>query len=304
MSANQNFLSNLSRFQDAFYNEKYRFGFNGKENDNEVKGEGSQQDYGMRIYDTRLGRFLSVDPLMDEYPWNSTYAFAENDVIRCIDLDGLEKILYIINIDKDKITTTKITLATAGPLGNGVAVQLNKHNKTSYYYGEDVSPKNLQQFVTSYETCQKTIYKIKDKGNGKTSIIGGIGHKLTPTELKKFKVGDQISDAQIAKWFKADIERFQEAVDDNVEGASKMTKYQKDALTDFGYCTRNASTRLAQFHDSKFFLKFLGGGVGMIKRRIGEFVLFDIGKYLKFEKVQEKSKKSKQLETLFKNSKK
>jgi hypothetical protein len=35
----------------------YKYGFNGKENDNEVKGEGNQQDYGMRIYDPRLGRF-------------------------------------------------------------------------------------------------------------------------------------------------------------------------------------------------------------------------------------------------------
>jgi len=69
----------------------YRYGFNGKENDNEVKGEGNQQDYGLRIYDTRLGRFLSVDPLSSEYPWNSTYAFAENDVIRSIDVEGAEK---------------------------------------------------------------------------------------------------------------------------------------------------------------------------------------------------------------------
>jgi RHS repeat-associated protein len=46
----------------------YRYGFNGKENDNEVKGEGGQQDYGMRIYDPRLGKFLSVDPLAKEYP--------------------------------------------------------------------------------------------------------------------------------------------------------------------------------------------------------------------------------------------
>jgi len=45
----------------------YRYGFNGKENDNEVKGSGNQQDYGMRIYDPRLGRFLSVDPLYREY---------------------------------------------------------------------------------------------------------------------------------------------------------------------------------------------------------------------------------------------
>jgi RHS repeat-associated protein len=69
--------------------EGYRYGFNSKEDDFEVKG---QQDYGMRIYDKRLGRFKSIDPLTREYPWNSTYAFAENDVIRCIDLDGLEKL--------------------------------------------------------------------------------------------------------------------------------------------------------------------------------------------------------------------
>ena len=56
-----------------------------------MKGEGNQQDYGMRVYDPRLGRFLSVDPLSAEYPWNSTYAFAENDVIRSIDLDGAER---------------------------------------------------------------------------------------------------------------------------------------------------------------------------------------------------------------------
>lgn len=72
----------------------YRFGFNGKENDNDVKGEGNQQDYGMRIYDPRLVRFLSVDPLTKEYPWNSTYAFAENEPIANIDLDGAEKKPY------------------------------------------------------------------------------------------------------------------------------------------------------------------------------------------------------------------
>jgi RHS repeat-associated protein len=69
----------------------YRYGFNGKENDNEVKGEGGQQDYGMRIYEPRLGRFLSVDPVSYLFPWNSPYAFAENDIIRNIDLDGLQK---------------------------------------------------------------------------------------------------------------------------------------------------------------------------------------------------------------------
>jgi RHS repeat-associated protein len=69
---------------------QYRYGFNGKENDNEIKGEGNQQDYGMRIYDSRLGRFLSVDPLSAKYPELTPYQFASNTPNQAIDLDGLE----------------------------------------------------------------------------------------------------------------------------------------------------------------------------------------------------------------------
>jgi len=74
----------------TFSSDKYRFGFNGKENDNEVKGTGDQQDYGMRIYDPRLGRFLSVDPITNKYPELTPYQFASNSPINGIDLDGLE----------------------------------------------------------------------------------------------------------------------------------------------------------------------------------------------------------------------
>ncbi len=46
--------------------------------------------YKFREYDTRIARFWSVDPLAASYPWNSTYAFAENRVIDGKDLEGLE----------------------------------------------------------------------------------------------------------------------------------------------------------------------------------------------------------------------
>ncbi len=78
----------------GFTAQKYRFGFNNMEKDDEIKGSGNSYSFKFRIYDARLGRFLSVDPLAKSYPWNSTYAFAENDVIRAIDLEGLEK--YIV----------------------------------------------------------------------------------------------------------------------------------------------------------------------------------------------------------------
>nr|WP_255722986.1 RHS repeat-associated core domain-containing protein [Flavihumibacter fluminis] len=68
----------------------FRYGFNGKENDNEVKGTGNQQDYGMRVYDPRLGRFLSIDPITKSYPELTPYQFASNNPIFNIDIDGLE----------------------------------------------------------------------------------------------------------------------------------------------------------------------------------------------------------------------
>lgn len=44
-------------------NDGYRYGYNGKEKDDGIKGSGVQYDYGFRIYDAK---FLSVDPLADQ----------------------------------------------------------------------------------------------------------------------------------------------------------------------------------------------------------------------------------------------
>lgn len=68
----------------------YRYGFNGKENDNEVKGDGNQVAFEARIYDPRLGRFLSTDPLEQKYPGQSPYLFAYNSPISFVDVLGKE----------------------------------------------------------------------------------------------------------------------------------------------------------------------------------------------------------------------
>jgi RHS repeat-associated protein len=82
--------------------DSYRYGFNGKEKDSEGMGGGNQTyDYGFRIYNPALAKFLSVDPLCQAYPWNSTYAFAENEPISNIDLDGLEKYHYMYEKSKE-----------------------------------------------------------------------------------------------------------------------------------------------------------------------------------------------------------
>jgi RHS repeat-associated protein len=70
--------------------DSYRFGFQGQEKDDEIKGEGNSLNYKYRMHDPRVGRFFAVDPLTAKYPWNSPYAFSENRVIDGIELEGLE----------------------------------------------------------------------------------------------------------------------------------------------------------------------------------------------------------------------
>jgi RHS repeat-associated protein len=93
----------------------YRFGFNGKEDDKDINI--GVQDYGMRIYSERLGRFLSVDPLTKEYPWFTPYQFAANKPINSIDLDGAEE-----------LEITGIVLPTGGQPGSAtLTISINYH---------------------------------------------------------------------------------------------------------------------------------------------------------------------------------
>ena len=69
----------------------YRFGFQGQEQDNEIKGNGNSVNFKYRMHDPRLGRFFAVDPLAVSFPWNSPYAFSENSTMAFIELEGLEK---------------------------------------------------------------------------------------------------------------------------------------------------------------------------------------------------------------------
>ena len=80
----------------------YRFGYQKQEKDDEITGQtGSHLSFEYRIYDSRIGKFLSIDPLTKDYPWNSPYAFSENRVIDGIELEGMEVVLINEKTDPD-----------------------------------------------------------------------------------------------------------------------------------------------------------------------------------------------------------
>ena len=66
----------------------YRYGFQAQEKDNEIKGTGNSYDFGNRMYDPRVGRFLSTDKFESKFAYQSSYVFAGNMPIWAVDRNG------------------------------------------------------------------------------------------------------------------------------------------------------------------------------------------------------------------------
>ena len=79
----------------------YRFSFNGKEDDDETYGDGNAYDFGARIYDARLGRWMSVDGKFREIPNESPYVGIGNMPIKFYDPDGNKIICEDKNTQKE-----------------------------------------------------------------------------------------------------------------------------------------------------------------------------------------------------------
>lgn len=156
--------------------ESYRYGFNGKEKDDEIKGgEGDTYDYGFRMYDPRIGRFFSVDPLTAKFPSWSPYAYAFNNPILNIDLDGLEGLsnshrIYFVNggipLFK-KITSKEIGFSPLGAAfalgqsaweaGYGNENDIGKKVKANNYWGMKFKGKVIDypSFESGFGAWQK-----------------------------------------------------------------------------------------------------------------------------------------------------
>jgi RHS repeat-associated protein len=174
--------------------QQLKYGYNGKENDNEVKGEGNQQDYGMRISDPRLGRFLSVDPLTKDYPMLTPYQYASNSPITNIDLDGLEGLVAT--------GTSQPFSNDSRPIGMIITVQdavkINKRiivSAVKAIYSEAL-PKKL---IEHYAYGEGKSYQLNTTEMSKTNTLYTGLQGIVPTDEKKFqnlisnaKAGDKI----------------------------------------------------------------------------------------------------------------
>ena len=52
---------------------EYRWGFNAQEKDDEFRGSGNSLNYKYRMYDSRVARFFSIDPIASDFPMLTPY---------------------------------------------------------------------------------------------------------------------------------------------------------------------------------------------------------------------------------------
>jgi RHS repeat-associated protein len=99
VSANDNYVFGMTMPGRNYQSDKYRYGFNGKEKDNST-GEGNL-DFGARIYDSRISRWLAVDPLQVKFPHESPYIFVGNNPVFFVDVKGKFMIGHLSGKDRE-----------------------------------------------------------------------------------------------------------------------------------------------------------------------------------------------------------
>jgi RHS repeat-associated protein len=156
----------------------YRYGFQGQEGDDEVKGKGNSVNYKFRMHDPRLGRFFAVDPLTADYPHNSPYAFSENRVTDGIELEGLE----YVEVGKTDLSLEEI-------------IDSKNDDGTYSFSLDDLNFNNVERVNNngvSYFNLNQHIYKDAD---GNWSNTGNENQKVSSwvyTEIQLFEEGSHV----------------------------------------------------------------------------------------------------------------
>lgn len=188
----------------------YRYGFNGKEKD--YKGEFGEvsYDYGFRIYNPAIGKFLSVDPLTKSYPMLTPYQFASNTPIQAIDLDGLEALIvtfpeYKADPELQVTVWGKTLKAPKVPSGHAGVLLIEPNGATRYFeYGRYKSADGVPGITRKVHLENDVIFgkdglptnESLNKVLGEISNISGAGGRIRAAYIETSEIEKMIDYAK------------------------------------------------------------------------------------------------------------
>ena len=150
----------------AFASGGYRYGFNGMEKDSE--NNSGAYDFGARVYDGRLGRWLALDPLFKIYPNIGSFTYGNNSPIYAIDISG-EYIKSANDKTKDVIESRLKSIV------------VNNNISLFFEYSEPPPKGTLGYSGVLYQDTRVPAFKISDNVESKLKNTDNI----TKKDLKK-----------------------------------------------------------------------------------------------------------------------
>lgn len=147
-----------------------------------MKGIGNSIGFGARMHDTRLGRWMSVDPLAQKYPSLSPYNFVGNSPIIALDPDGKE--IWIAH--REPKTGTLISLAR---YSNG---------KTITYLGNRNDP-YVNKVTQDLRANEKSNVDVRDVSKAlekskQIHVISNFDHYKSKETNRNRPIGDKYDD--------------------------------------------------------------------------------------------------------------
>jgi len=236
----------------------FRYGFNGQEKDDEVSGAGNSYDYGARIYDPRIGRWLSIDPMFGKYADVSPYAFALNNPIYFKDYGG-----------KDIVPSYNVTYNTTAASTPFLPQKASDLGNTTKAYDYSISETGKVDFLVRFDIALSPIFKsghpyfedFKSDNPNKHEIVGlhEYGHAQQYLEILKtstfiVKVDgveiqgtvDEVLNA-VSAMKKEEFIKANGLVDDNNQGSFDMA---------VGIAVQSAFTQITDQVETKFHDKY------------------------------------------------
>ncbi len=150
-----------------------RYFYQGSEMDKEVKGDGNSYTTTFRQLDPRLGRWMSLDPMVDKFPWQSPYCSMDNNPIWFNDQEG-DSVGLEESFQKDKSSMKAMEEMVKSKEGRDFLAKYAKAGQTiaGYTFKED-GKYHLKGINLTYRTVNAEKWE-KDK-NGNPINVGKSG---------------------------------------------------------------------------------------------------------------------------------
>ena len=144
-------------FGNTYAQTTNRFKFNGKEE--QTTGNLNYLDYGARMYDNKIGRWLTQDPLSEKYYAYSSYNYCVNNPVMFVDPDGR------FVLDKE---TEQQYPALANFLRNMLNEWHNKSNdfKNAFYSTSGMNDKQVVDMLTYGQGPQIYVEDLSKRPDG------------------------------------------------------------------------------------------------------------------------------------------